>query len=109
MDLLIPDPPPPPIPPGAPVSVDGVTVLPDDPDWDLEVAVTISGVSLTITAALQLSADGTELVISTNLPGVGTTLPFNVLSGLAGPPATDQGGLGRTKATQPSCSSPTSI
>ncbi len=84
--LLIPDPPPPPIPPGAVVVVDGVSVLPEDPDWDLEVAVTISGVSLTITAALELSADGTELVIATNLPGVGTTLPFSVLSGLAGPP-----------------------
>jgi hypothetical protein len=84
--LLIPDPPPPPIPPGAVVVVDEVTVLPDDPDWDLEVAVTISGVSLTITAALQLSADGKELVISTSLPGVGQNLPFDVLSGLAGPP-----------------------
>lgn len=83
--LLLPDPPPPPIPPGAQVEITDVEVI-ADPDWHLRADLTVDGFPISLLAALALSADGTELLITTNFPGVGATVPFGVLDGLAAPP-----------------------
>ena len=84
---LLPDPPPPPIPPGAAVEVTEVEVVFDPPERDLRIALTIAGFPLQLLATLELSADGTELLVTTDMPGVETTVPFDALDGLAHVPS----------------------
>jgi hypothetical protein len=85
-NLLLPDPPPPPIPPGAQVEISDVQVVFEPPDRDLRVALTIDGFPLVLLCSLELSEDGTELIVTTDRPGIGTTIPFGVLDDLASPP-----------------------
>jgi hypothetical protein len=81
--LLLPDPPPPPIPPGAQIEITEVQVVFDPPERDLRVALTIDGFPLTLLGSLSLSDDGTELIVATDLPGVETTVPVEVFDDLA--------------------------
>lgn len=85
--LLLPDGPPPPFDPDAPVTVESVEITFDVPNRDLVAQVVIAGVPLTIFISLDLSDDGRELVITSNVPNSDPiNVPFDALSGLAGPP-----------------------
>ncbi len=85
--LLLSDGPPPPFPPDTQITVDDVNIIFPADDRDLELSLTIGNVPITVFLTLELSDDGSELIISNNIPNVGpTTVPFGVLSGLAEPP-----------------------
>ncbi len=85
--LLLPGGPPPPFPPDAVVTVETVTLDADSTNHDLEVGVTIGAVPLTVLVSLDLSDDGSKLVITSNIPdSEPISVPFDALSGLAGAP-----------------------
>lgn len=85
--LLLPGGPPPPFDPDAPVTVETVEINFDATDRDLVAQVAIDGIPLTIFITLELSDDGSELVITSNVPNSDPiNVPFDALSGLAGPP-----------------------
>lgn len=85
--LLLPGGPPPPFNPDAPVTVESVEITFDIPNRDLVAQVVIDGIPLTILISLDLSDDGRELVITSNVPNSDPIhVPFDALSGLAGPP-----------------------
>lgn len=77
---------PPPAPPDAVIVITGVDVVFDEPGRDLRVQLTVEGLPFTLFASLTLSADGKELTIETDVPGVGLTMPFEVLGTLDDPP-----------------------
>ena len=83
--LLLPEELPPPAPPDAEVVIVDVQII-FVPNLDLQIDVTIAGFPLSINAALTLSDDGSELLITTDMDDVEATLPFDVLDNLAGPP-----------------------
>jgi hypothetical protein len=78
--------PPPPATPNSVVVITAVEIIVVPADWDLRVNLTVDGFPVTVLARLSLNEDGTELIIETDLPGVGIMLPFDVLHDLAGPP-----------------------
>lgn len=85
--LLLPDGPPAPFDPGAPITIDSVEITFDFANRDLQAQVSIDGVPLTILVTLALNDDGDELIITTTVPDSDPiTVPFDALSGLAGPP-----------------------
>lgn len=85
--LLLPNGPPPPFPPDAGVTVDAVQIIFPSDNRDLQLNMTVGGVPITILLTLEVSDDGTELVITSSAPNSEPTrLPFGVLAGLAGPP-----------------------
>ena len=85
--LLLPGGPPAPFPPDATVSVDDAQIVFPDNDRDIELKLTIGNIPITIFLTLELSDDGSELIISNSVPGLDpTTIPFSALSGLAEPP-----------------------
>jgi len=87
---LLPDDLPPPFA-DADIVVDAVTIVHDVPGRDLRVNLTLNGnIPIELLASLALSDDGTELVIDTNVPNVGTTVPFNLADNLGGPPAIER-------------------
>ncbi len=95
--LLLPGGPPPPFDPEAPVTVDSVEINFGLTDHDLVAQVVIDGIPLTISITLELSDDGSELIITSNVPNSDPiNVPFDALSGLAGPPRLRklQGGAG---------------
>jgi hypothetical protein len=70
--------------PGTPVIISNVQIT-FEPDWDLQIDVL--GFPVPILARVQLSADGSQLTITTNLPQVPPiAIPFGALSNLAGTP-----------------------
>ena len=73
---------PPPAPPNPVVAITSVEIVFDEPGWDLRVGLTLDGFPIELLASLTLSADGSELIIATNVPGAGTTVPFDVLGAL---------------------------
>jgi len=77
---------PPPAPPDAAVVVTAVAVVFDPPGRDLRIDFTVDGVPATLLATLALDASGTLLMVTTDLPGVQFTVPFDLLDGLAAPP-----------------------
>lgn len=83
--LLLPDPLPPPIIPGSEVVITDVDII-FEQDFDLQIEVTVAGIPQAVRAALALSDDGSELVVTTELENVEFVLPFQVLDNLAGPP-----------------------
>jgi hypothetical protein len=85
--LLLPGGPPPPFDPDAPVTVESVDINFDSTDRDLVAQVVVDGIPLTIFISLELSDDGSELVITNSVPNSDPiNVPFDALSGLAGPP-----------------------
>jgi hypothetical protein len=85
--LLLPGGPPPPFDPDAPVTVDSVEIVFDVPNRDLRAQVSIDGIPLTILISLELSDEGDELIITSTVPDSDPiNVPFDALSGLAGPP-----------------------
>jgi hypothetical protein len=77
---------PPPAPQNAVIVITGVDVVFDEAGRDLRVELTVDGVPFTLLATLMLSADGQELKIETDVPGVELTVPFDVLGALDDPP-----------------------
>jgi hypothetical protein len=75
--ILLPNGLPAPFPPDAVLTFTGITILFDNDDYDLEIDVDISGLPLPIMASLKI--DGNKINITTNLPDVGMTIPFNIL------------------------------
>ncbi len=70
--------------PGTPIIISNVQIT-FEPGWDLQISVL--GVPFPIFARVELSNDGSELTITTNLPDVPPIeIPFGALSNLAGPP-----------------------
>lgn len=85
--LLLPGGPPPPFDPDATVTVESVEINFDDTNRDLVAQVMIAGIPLTIFINLELSEDGSELIITSNVPNSDPiNVPFDALSGLAAPP-----------------------
>jgi hypothetical protein len=85
--LLLPDGPPPPFDPNAPIIIESVDLVFDSTDRDLRVQVEIGAVPLTIFVTLELSDDGSELIVTTTVPDSDPiNIPFDALSGLAAPP-----------------------
>ena len=84
--VLISGPLPPPAPPDADVDVVDVAII-FDPGFDLRIDLLVAGVPFQVRAALALNDDGTELEVTTELPGVTLTVPFGVFDDLAGVPA----------------------
>ncbi|MDX1450533.1 MAG: hypothetical protein R3246_15910, partial [Acidimicrobiia bacterium] len=82
---LIPGPLPPPAPPDADVDVSEVAII-FDPGFDLRIDLLVAGLPFQVRAALALNDEGTELAVTTELPGVALTVPFGVFDDLAGPP-----------------------
>jgi hypothetical protein len=75
----------------ADVEVDAVTIVHDVAGRDLRVNLTLNGtIPIELLASLELSDDGTELIIDTNVPNVGTTVPFNLAGDLGGLPALER-------------------
>ena len=83
--VLISGPLPPPAPPDADVEVAGVAII-FDPGFDLRIDLLVAGFPFQVRAALELNDEGTELVVTTELPGVTLTVPFGVFDDLAGVP-----------------------
>ena len=77
---------PPPATPNSVIVITTVDIVFDEPGRDLRVLLTIDGLPITLLATLTLSANGTELIIETDIPGVGKTIPFDVLGDLDGVP-----------------------
>lgn len=87
---LLPDDLPPPFA-DAEIVVDAVTIVHDVLGRDLRVNLTLNGnIPIELLASLALSDDGTELIIDTNVPNVGTTVPFNLAGNLGGSPAIER-------------------
>jgi hypothetical protein len=85
--LLLPGGPPAPFDSDAIVTIESVEVSAATADHDLVTQVMIQNVPLTILISLELSDDGSELIISNSVPDAGPiTVPFDALSGLAGAP-----------------------
>ncbi|MEL6986204.1 MAG: DUF3892 domain-containing protein [Bacteroidota bacterium] len=74
------------IDPNATITVDSAAIVFDQDDWDLEVNITIGILPIQLLASVALNDDGDELVLNTNLPNIQTTVPFDVLDGLAATP-----------------------
>ncbi len=77
---------PPPLPPNPTVLITNVNILAASSEWDLAIDLTLDGIPVSLTASLALSGDGANLVITTNVPGLTMTVPFELLDGLAGSP-----------------------
>jgi hypothetical protein len=90
---------PPDIPEGTPITVVDVRVLGDDPANDLEVDLLVGIIPVTALAALALSVDGKELIITTDR-GISGTVPFNMLGDIDGLPTLTKvlGGAGTESA-----------
>ncbi len=74
-----------------PITIDSVTITPEDDDWDLFITLTavINGNPTRgeIKAAVAVSPDGTELIITTDSPFVPERrIPFGALGNLPEPP-----------------------
>ncbi|MQA14608.1 MAG: hypothetical protein GEV09_10670 [Pseudonocardiaceae bacterium] len=78
--------PPPPLPPDADVAVADVAVVFEPDGWDLKVDLVIGGLPYSALAGIELSADGAELVVTNDSTADVSTIPFDVLDGLAGVP-----------------------
>lgn len=78
--------PPPPFQPDTEVVVDDVTVVFEPDGWDLRVDLVIGGLPFSALAGIELSDDGTELVVTNDTTDDVSTVPFDVLDGLAGVP-----------------------
>ena len=83
--ILFPDGAPPPFQPDAEITLTDAFILTEG-EWDLQVDLTIAVFPVSVLARLSMNDVGDELIITTNLPDVGITVPFAVLNGLAGVP-----------------------
>lgn len=84
--LLLQAPLPPPFPANPTIQITVVDIVPAPSEWDLSIQLTLDGIPVPLFASIDLSASGDELEIKTNVPNFETTVPFDVLDGLAGPP-----------------------
>jgi hypothetical protein len=78
--------PPPPFPPDAEVTISDVTIVFEPADWDLRIDLAVAGLAFSALAGVALSEDGTELLVTNDQTPDVTTIPFDVLRGLARPP-----------------------
>jgi hypothetical protein len=71
-------------PPGIPVIITNVQIT-FEPGWDLQIDV--AGLTDPVFAKIELSDDGSEMTLTTSMPGIPPkTIPFGALKELAAPP-----------------------